>query len=78
MTGSYLWSWHRAQATVCPMKTVLVVSTRSMTYSAAYSSGIAPPSKLMGWLRLKPLAIFWSSVASGSRSPASCSTVNRS
>ena len=37
-----------------------------------------PVSALMRWLRWKPVAIFWSSVALGSRSPASCSTVNRS
>ena len=35
-----------------------------------------PPSALPRWLRLKPVAIRWSSVALGSRSPASCSTVN--
>jgi len=29
VTGSYLWSWHCAHATVRPRKTVLVVFTRS-------------------------------------------------
>ena len=60
------------------MNAVDVASTRSTTYSTWYSSGIAPPSKLIMWLRLKPEAIFCSLVASGSRSPASCSIVNSS
>src|SRR5579885_3151212 len=63
---------------VSPSHTAEVVSTRSTTYSTWYSSGIAPPSKLIMWLRLKPVAIFWSSVACGSKSPASCSMVNSS
>ncbi len=30
-----------------------------------------PPSPFVRWLRLKPVAIFWESVALGNRSPAS-------
>ena len=44
--GSYLWSWQRAQPRVRPSQTVEVVSTRSATYSTAYSSGMMPPSAL--------------------------------
>ena len=40
------------------------------------SSGMAPPSPFSRWQRLKPVAIFWSSVAFGSRSPANCWMVN--
>ena len=43
-----------------------------------YSSSMMPPSELMTWLRPKPVAIRWSSVGFGSRSPASCSVRNRS
>ena len=67
-----------AQATVRPSQTVDVVLTRSTMYAFRYSSAIAPPSKLIMWLRLKPLAIFWVGVAFGKRSPASCSMVKRS
>jgi len=34
--------------------------------------------RIMRWFRLNPVAIFCSSVALGSKSPASCSMVNRS
>ncbi len=61
---------------VSPIQTVEVVSSRLTTYSTWYSSGMAPPSKLIIWFRLKPVAINWSRVASGSRSPASWSIVN--
>src|SRR5262249_17311338 len=37
-----------------------------------------PPSRLVRVLRWKPVATFCSSVAPGSRSPASCSTTNSS
>ena len=50
----------------------------STAYSSRYSASIAPPSSLVTCARLKPLAIFWSTVASGIRSPASCSTMKRS
>ena len=76
--GSYLWSWHRAHPTVSPSQTVDVVSTRSTTYSTAYSASMIPPSPLPRWLRLKPVATIWSNRASGSMSPATCSTVNSS
>ncbi len=65
MIGSNLWLWQRAQPSVRPSQTVAVVSTRSATYSTAYSSGMMPPSALPRWLRLKPVAIFWSSVGFG-------------
>jgi hypothetical protein len=38
--------------------TVEVVSTRSMTVSIRHSSGTTPPSVLIRWLRLNPVAIF--------------------
>ena len=43
---------------VIPIHTVETVSTRSTMYSFRYSSCMAPPSKLIMWLRLKPEAIF--------------------
>ena len=67
-----------AQPMVRPSQTVAVVSTRSTTYSTRYSSGIDAALGVAMWLRLKPVAIRWSSVGLGSRSPASCSMVNRS
>ena len=76
--GSNLWSWQRAQPTVSPSHTVPVVETRSTTLSTKNSSAMMPISEFMRWLRLNPVAIFWSSVAFGSRSPASCSIVKRS
>ena len=38
--------------------------------------GCAPPSRVIMFRRLKPVAIFCSVVGLGSRSPASCSIVN--
>jgi hypothetical protein len=35
----------------------LVVSTRSMMFSMRHSSAMMPPSPLMRWLRLKPMAM---------------------
>ena len=63
---------------VMAIHTVETVSTRSTTYSVWYSAAMAPPSWLIMWLRLKPVAIFCSRVGSGSRSPAICSIVNSS
>ncbi len=57
------------------MPTVLA---RSRTFSTKNSSGFAPFSDIWRWLRLNPVAIFCSSVALGSKSPANCSMVNRS
>ena len=55
-----------------------MVSTRSNTFSVRVSSAIRPPSPLYMWLRLNAEASTCSGVASGSRSPASSSTVSRS
>ena len=63
---------------VLPSQTVPVVSTRSRIAATRYSSGSVPPSVLIMVLRWNPVAIFCSGVASGSRSPATCSMVNRS
>ena len=52
-----------------------MVSTRSTTYSTRYSSSTIPNSLLVRWFRLKPVAMSWSSVGLGSKSPAICSTV---
>jgi hypothetical protein len=60
------------------MKTVAVVLTRSTTLRICTSSAIEPPSLVVTWQRVKPVAIFCSSVAPGRRSPASCSIVKRS
>ncbi len=71
-----MWSWQRAQPMVSPSHAWEVVATRSAAYSTRYSSSMVPPSWVFMWLRLNPDAIRAESVASGSRSPASCSTVN--
>ena len=63
---------------VSPSHAWEVVATRSAAYSTRYSSSIVPPSWVFMWLRLKPDAMRVESFASGRRSPASCSTVNRS
>ena len=74
--GSYLWSWQRAQVKVSAIQVDPVVSTLSITVSTNHSSSILPPSPLSRWLRLKPVAITWSSDGLGKRSPANCSMVN--
>ena len=61
---------------VSPSHTVLVVSTRSMMFSIRHSSAMMPPSPLMRWLRLKPVAMSWLCVGLGKRSPAICSMLN--
>ncbi len=53
-----------------------MVSTRSTAFSMRYSSSIEPASVTVRLLRLKPVAIRWSRVAPGSRSPAICSITN--
>ncbi len=74
--GSYLWSWHLAQATVSPSQIVDVVSTRSMTFSTLVSSGILPPSLLYVWFLLNADASRCCLVLLGSMSPARISLVN--
>ena len=74
--GSYLWLWHCEQPMVDPSHTVAVVFTRSTITSKCASSLSTPPSSFNIVLRLKPVAIFWASVAFGSMSPAICSMVN--
>ncbi len=59
-----------------PSQTAPSVSTRSITASTRFSSSLAPPSWLTWVLRWKPVATRWLTLASGSRSPASCSTLN--
>ena len=76
VSGSYLWSWHWAQAMVVPIQTAMVVLTRSTTATLRNSSSLVPPSLLVSVLRWKAVATSCSSVGSGSRSPAICSIVN--
>ena len=76
MIGSNLWSWHSAQPIVEPSHVVATVRTRSAAYLARYSFGCAPPSRVIMFSRLKPVATSCSVVGFGSRSPASCSIVN--
>ena len=45
--GSYLWSWHWAQAIVVPIQTAIVVLTRSTTATLRNSSSFVPPSLLV-------------------------------
>ena len=73
-----MWSWQRAHPMVSPSQAWEVVATRSAAYSTRYSSSMVPPSWVFIWLRLNPDAMRDASVASGNRSPASCSTVKRS
>jgi hypothetical protein len=69
--GSNLWSWHWAHDIVSPSQVVAVASTRSNIETQRFSSGIAPPSPFSRWLRRNAVPIRVSSLASGSRSPAS-------
>ena len=58
---------------VVPIQTCNVVLTRSTTAAERNSSALVPPSVLVSVLRWKPVAMSWSGVGFGSRSPASCS-----
>ncbi len=78
VSGSNLWSWQTAQPAVNPSHTWPSVSVRSRAYRTMYSSSMIPPSLVVMLHRLNPVAMSWSRVGFGSRSPASCSTVNRS
>ena len=73
-----MWLWQAAQPAVRPSHTVAVVSTRSLAYITATSSGMLPPSLVVMLQRWKPVAICCSSVRLGNKSPASCSVVKRS
>ena len=70
--------WHWAHAIVVPIHTCIVVLTRSTTAAERNSSTLVPPSVLVSVFLWKPVATSCSGVAFGSRSPASCSMVNRS
>ena len=63
--GSYLWSWHWAQPTVRPRKTVPVVLTRSTIDSTRNCSTSIPPSWLISVLRWNPVAIRWAEACAG-------------
>jgi len=76
--GSYLWLWHWAQAMVVPIQTAMVVLTRSTRATLRNSSSLVPPSLLVIVFRWNAVATICSSVGFGSRSPASCSSVNTS
>ena len=76
--GSYLCVWHWAQAIVVPIQTAYVVLTRSMTAAVRNSSSLVPPSFCVMVLRWKAVAMRWSCVGFGRRSPASCSMLKRS
>jgi hypothetical protein len=52
--------------------------TRSITAAIRNSSSSVPPSRFVIVFRWNPVATRCASVALGSRSPASCSTVKRS
>ena len=76
MIGSYLCVWHWAQPTVRPSHTAPVVFVRSTVRSTRNCSASVPPSSLNDVFRWNPVATFWSAVAPGRRSPASCWVVN--
>ena len=78
VSGSYLWVWHWAHAIDVPIHTMNVVFTRSTTATLRNSSSFVPPSLFVIVFRWNAVAVNCSSVGFGRRSPASCSTVNRS